>query len=90
MDVDELAWSSSYTGWAINWYTKNGLRLVVKFLIMTMLIIMTIITIMCECEIVCLLKLDADDFSDFTLGARPGHAQHRRHFILVLPCWSSR
>ena len=50
---------------------------------MTMLIIMTI---MCECETVCLLKLDADDFSDFTLGARPGHAQHRGHFILVLPC----
>ena len=87
MDVDELAWSSSYTGWAINWYTKNGLRLFVKFLIMTMLIIMTI---MCECETVCLLKLDADDFSDFTLGARPGHAQHRGHFILVLQCRSSR
>ena len=87
MDVDELAWSSSYTGWAINRYTKNGLRLFVKFLIMTMLIIMTI---MCECETVCLLKLDADDFSDFTLGARPGHAQHRGHFILVLPCRSSR
>lgn len=89
MDVDELA-LSLYTGWAINWYTKNELQLTVNLLSMAMSRCVNV-------KSVCRLKLDAHDFivqvvrvGEFTLGTTSVYPQHIGHFILIARCRSYR